>query len=200
MITGCNTNIRHLGKLFHVQTEDSGREHPHIISHVYYGGTIIASEKNGYEDRIESADLDREVRHLIEEQHKTLLKQLIHGDFDDVIRERLGIEAGDAPAAPKAKKEPEDPPYVDLAHTDLGNSATGAVTGPCLGDTAPSLDAKPPSEKKPPADDLQIAAFGGEGDSEKPLDEVILEYLVEKARDRNAGRESRPSRTPRSKE
>ena len=44
MITGSNTNVRHRGKLFHVQTEDSGRRNPHVISHVYYRGTILASE------------------------------------------------------------------------------------------------------------------------------------------------------------
>jgi hypothetical protein len=37
-------------------------------------------------------------------------------------------------------------------------------------------------------------------DSEKPLDEVILEYLVEKARDRSEGSEKRPARPSRSKE
>ena len=39
MITGCNTNILYRGKQFHVQTEDSGRANPHIMSHVYHGGT-----------------------------------------------------------------------------------------------------------------------------------------------------------------
>ena len=45
MITGFNTNVRHGGRTFHVQTEDSGRAHPHVISHLYFGGTILASEK-----------------------------------------------------------------------------------------------------------------------------------------------------------
>ena len=45
MITGFNTNVRHGGRVFHVQTEDSGLAHPHVISHLYYGGTILGSEK-----------------------------------------------------------------------------------------------------------------------------------------------------------
>ncbi len=58
MITGSNTNIRHRGRLFHVQTEDSGREHPHVISHLYYQGTILGSEKTTYADLMSSDDLD----------------------------------------------------------------------------------------------------------------------------------------------
>ena len=53
MITGFNTNVRHGGRVFHVQTEDSGRDHPHVISHLYYGGTILASEKRDYAEHLE---------------------------------------------------------------------------------------------------------------------------------------------------
>src|SRR5262249_56251916 len=48
MITGANTNVRYRGILFHVQTEDSGRANPHIISHVYHGGTILGTHKTDY--------------------------------------------------------------------------------------------------------------------------------------------------------
>ncbi|MBW2716462.1 MAG: hypothetical protein JRD03_10320, partial [Deltaproteobacteria bacterium] len=90
MITGCNTNVLYRGKQFHVQTEDSGRANPHIISHVYHGGTIIASEKSEYGDRIDAEELDIKVRAQIEFQHKTMLKHLTGGDFDAVIDERVG--------------------------------------------------------------------------------------------------------------
>jgi hypothetical protein len=210
MITGCNTNIRHLGKQFHVQTEDSGREHPHIISHVYHGGTIIASEKREYADRIDSADdLDSEVRRLIEEQHNAMLKRLRGGAFDAVIRERLGVGPGQAPSAPvppapvppaqvpAAAEVAAKPPSVEPASAGSGNGATPS-RGP--GETAPSLDELLPSPEQPSADQPAIPAFGGEADSEKPLDEVILEYLFEKARGRSEERENRPARPSRSKE
>ena len=85
MITGCNTNISHREMVFHVQTEDSGRANPHIISHVYYGGTIVGSRKQDYSDAVESPDLDREVRSRIEEQHKAMLTALLNGEFDQAI-------------------------------------------------------------------------------------------------------------------
>jgi hypothetical protein len=85
MITGCNTNVLYRGKQFHVQTEDSGRGKPHIISHVYHGGTIIASEKSSYAHRVDADELDIKVRAQIELQHKTMLKRLTGGEFDAVI-------------------------------------------------------------------------------------------------------------------
>jgi len=94
MITGCNTNVLYRGKQFHVQTEDSGRGKPHIISHVYHGGTIIASEKSSYAHRVDADELDIKVRAQIELQHKSMLKRLTHGELDAVIDEEADACAG----------------------------------------------------------------------------------------------------------
>jgi hypothetical protein len=141
--------------------------------------------------------LDNEVRRLIEEQHKAMLKQLCGGAFDAVIRERLQIGSAQVPAAAEvaAKSSVAEPTRVDSA---IGPK--GAISGPSQGDTAPSLDEVLPSPETPLANQAAIPAFGEETDSEKPLDEVILEYLVEKARGRSDGRENRPARPSRSKE
>ena len=95
MITGFNTNVRHGGRLFHVQTEDSGKAYPHVISHVYYGGTILASEKHDYEDLLGSDDLTEAVRALMEGQHKAMVARLKQGALDPVIAERLTDPAED---------------------------------------------------------------------------------------------------------
>ena len=44
-VTGFNHNIKHKGKVYHVQTEDSGVNNPHIITHLFVGGNILASKK-----------------------------------------------------------------------------------------------------------------------------------------------------------
>ena len=162
MITGSNTNVRHQGKLFHVQTEDSGRRNPHVISHLYYGGTILASEKTRYADLLdlESETLTKDVRALIEEQHQQMLKRLKRGDYDGVIAERLRSSKSKSGAS---GGEPAAPPP-----------------------TQPALDSKP-APALPPPDGEEPRAFGDGIVSQKPLDEVILEYLVEKARDRAEG-------------
>ena len=94
MLSGFNTNIRHRAVLFHVQTEDSGRGHPHIISHLYYGGTILASEKNGYADLLagehDDAEIEDGVKKRMQEQHKEILRSLRRGSFDEEIVVRQG--------------------------------------------------------------------------------------------------------------
>jgi hypothetical protein len=160
MLPGFNTNVRHKGVLFHVQSEDSGRAHPHVITHLYHGGTILFSEKSSYADQVEADDLPARVRELMETQHRAVLARLRSGDFDDSIRERLGpvMEEGAAtrPTATAPLDERTEPPLARAA--------------------AP-----------PPADDSPHEAtrpFGESVVSAKPLDEVILDYLVENARKR----------------
>jgi hypothetical protein len=184
MITGANTNVRYGGKLFHVQTEDSGLRSPHVISHVYHGGTILASEKTKYDELLdlESDSLGKEVRALIEEQHKSMLKKLTHGEFDSVIAERLGgtTDPGDTDSAPAGSAAKESPP------------STPAPTQPLIDEPDPATDgAAPASEER---------AFGEGIVSQKPLDEVILEYLVDKARDRVDDRESKAAARSRKQE
>ncbi len=101
MQSGFNTNVRHRGVVFHVQTEDSGLAHPHVITHLYHHGTIVASVKREYADRVDAPDLARELKGLMEAQHAAMLGRLRRGDFDDLVRERLGagVFGEEAPAA-----------------------------------------------------------------------------------------------------
>jgi len=193
MITGCNTNVLYRGKQFHVQTEDSGRGKPHIISHVYHGGTIIASEKSSYAHRVDAEELDIKVRAQIELQHKTMLKRLTGGELDAVLDERLG--GGVAPAKPAPAQAAKKPAAESKAST---GETSGSVTANAS--TDPSIDQEQPAaDTKPIIDDPAAAAFGTSADSEKPLDEVILEYLVDKARDRAADKKQPPARRQRQK-
>src|SRR5688500_10721392 len=96
MIIGATTNVRHRGVVFHLQAEDSGRAIPHVISHLYPRRTILASEQTEYGDALSVQDLEQVVRGLIETQHYSLLTRLRAGDFDALISERLGDEAGPA--------------------------------------------------------------------------------------------------------
>ena len=43
-LLGYNNNVRHKNRVFHIQTEDSGVKHPHIITHLFMdGGRILKS-------------------------------------------------------------------------------------------------------------------------------------------------------------
>ncbi len=167
MITGFNTNVRHGGRVFHVQTEDSGRDHPHVISHLYYGGTILASEKREYAEHVDAPDLTSVVRRLMDEQHRSMLERLAGGHFDPVISERLG------------GGETTDPSAAVRNETTDGTTAQPAET------TSPAAPPAPePSRAEPTAPEAR--AFGEGIVSDKPLDEVILDYLVDKSRTRGS--------------
>ena len=153
LITGFNTNVRHAGRVFHVQTEDSGRDRPHVISHVYCNGTILASKKSDYADGLGAGDLNATLRRFMEKQHRNMLETLQRGGFDAAIADRLGGEAADSP-------ERADP---------AGESAPGRV-------------------------------FGDSVVSARPLDTVILEYLVDKSRTRDAVVDAPSARGSRSRE
>jgi len=83
MVLGFNHNIQYKGEIFHIQTEDSGVETPHIITLLYRGGTIITSKKTSYADIIRMDNLDKVVEELMKDQHKEMLHRLKAGEFDE---------------------------------------------------------------------------------------------------------------------
>jgi hypothetical protein len=84
MIPGFNHNIKHKGRVFHVQTEDSGPKNPHIITHLFVGGNIVSSKKTQYADLVGKPDYEKTVKSMMEEQHKQMLRNLVNGAFDAV--------------------------------------------------------------------------------------------------------------------
>jgi hypothetical protein len=85
-ILGYNHNFRHRGLVFHVQTEDSGIENPHIFTHLFNGGVILATRKLTY-DIGSAAEV---VKALMQAQHKAMLKDLKQGTFDEKIDRYFG--------------------------------------------------------------------------------------------------------------
>lgn len=84
MIPGFNHNIKHKGRVYHIQTEDSGPKNPHIITHLFVGGNILASKKTEYTEILGKPDYEKTVRSMMEEQHKQMLRNLVNGVYDGV--------------------------------------------------------------------------------------------------------------------
>lgn len=168
MISGVNTNIRYRGVLFHVQSESSGVNNPHILTHLFKGGDILASTKCSYSDKLGSENLDSEVRAMMEDQHKSMLRALSRGDHDEVIIARVGPDVFDEEKGPDTDVTIPPPEVVEAAP---GEGATAAA--------ASSEGAQPVSAKERLA-----RAFGDGVVTQKPLDEVVLEFLVDSARNR----------------
>jgi hypothetical protein len=75
---------------------------------------------------------------------------------------------------------------------------SGSVTSGAATDPAVDVE-RSAADTEPIFDEPSTPGFGKSPDSEKPLDEVILEYLVDKARDRAAGKKQPPARRQRQK-
>jgi hypothetical protein len=167
MVVGFNHNIKHKGKMYHIQTEDSGLENPHIITHLFVGGNILASKKTSYADIVGAENLGQVVRELMEEQHKEMLRNLINGVYDDI----------DSSYAQQASSYQPGQIHADGRTVRM----QPGVTIP-----TPSSDPKhlPPEvltamhEPTPlMRNDGAETLFGEDLISEKSLDEVILAFL-----------------------
>jgi hypothetical protein len=165
MVTGFNHNIKHRGKLYHIQTEDSGLGSPHIITHLFVGGNILASKKTSYADIVGADNLQQVVRELMEEQHKEMLRNLINGVYDD-----LDVDVSAAKSYQPGQLRPGE--GVRLQEGRPSPSGPHRVIPP---EVVAARQEPTPVLKNDAVETL----FGEDLISEKSLDEVILSYLAE---------------------
>jgi hypothetical protein len=90
-LVGFNNNVKHKGRVFHVQTEDSGVSRPHIVTHLFAdGGRILKSTRTDYSEHVGRTDMGPVVRTLMKEQHKAMFIALRDGQLDQTIEGLLG--------------------------------------------------------------------------------------------------------------
>jgi len=163
VVVGFNHNFRYRGEIFHVQTEDSGRKNPFVVTLLYKGGTILASKKTSYADILKIDHLERVVEELMKDQHREMLRRLKNGDFDPTIQALFFSKgtpaAGEKAAAPVPKPAPAATPAA-------GPSVPPAPVPPSPPAEKPA-SAHPP--QTPPRRDKVVEAS---------LDEIILSYLA----------------------
>lgn len=82
MVTGFNTDVKHDGRVYHVQTEDKGLQNPIIETLIYMGGEILAARRTSYADLIERGGEEKEVAERIESQHNRTILDIKNGKFD----------------------------------------------------------------------------------------------------------------------
>ena len=81
MITGFNTDIKHQGVTYHVQTEDKGTTNPLIETLIYKGGEILGSRRLPYSDLVKGPEDEASITRLMEEQHKGMIQEVKRGRF-----------------------------------------------------------------------------------------------------------------------
>ena len=90
-LLGFNNNVRHQGRVFHIQTEDSGIKRPHLITHLFAdGGRILKTMRTDYSEHIGCEDMRSVVRKLMKDQHKAMFVALRSGELNALIAEAFG--------------------------------------------------------------------------------------------------------------
>ncbi len=129
-LLGYNNNVRHKNRVFHIQTEDSGVKHPHVITHLFMdGGRILKSVKRSYAEHVGADNLSDTVRTMMKEQHKAMFIALRDGEYDNLLEPpNAGRPSPEAPRpAPEASRaEPPTPRIEPPAPVALG-AAPGVV-------------------------------------------------------------------------
>lgn len=80
MVTGFNTDIKHNGIVYHIQTEP--RKDAGIETTVYVRGAVIHSLKTSYQDFLNSPDYsDERLKRLLEDQHRQVIARIRAGEI-----------------------------------------------------------------------------------------------------------------------
>jgi hypothetical protein len=176
---GFNNNVKYKGAVYHVQTEDSGLDKPHIITHLFAdGGRVIKTHKRNYNEHVTRDDVAKFVRALMKGQHMEMLLFLREGKFDYVIEGRGmgGVEVLTEPpnvdVKRLGKKKEED--TSDEPTTEVTAAATVAAAA------APKMPSIPPPDtQRTPRKArchlvVQRSLVGGPAQYSVMEDEVIL--------------------------
>lgn len=186
-LLGYNTNVRHKGRLYHIQTEDSGVGHPHIITHLFAdGGRIVGSKKTSYAEHLNAEGLQDTVKKLMQAQHKAMFIALRDGHYDEASPTEIASDSSPTPALSEVDSPSAETP---VRGTAPGSGERRAGEGekqpdkrsPLYQDTLPASGASSQPTSAPAPGRQSI--FGSDLTSEKSLDEVILSYLATDEKD-----------------
>ena len=80
MVTGFNTDIKHNGVVYHIQTEP--RKEGGIETAVYVRGAVIHSVKTSQREFVQSAEYsDDKFKRLLEDQHRLVIGRIRAGEI-----------------------------------------------------------------------------------------------------------------------
>ena len=82
MLSGFNHNLKYKGRIFHIQTEDGGKDNPQILTHAFLGGVILDTVRQAYDDLLETQNWQETLRGRMKAQHLEEIRKLFSGAFD----------------------------------------------------------------------------------------------------------------------
>jgi len=79
---GYDTRVDFKGEAYIVQTQDKGLGAQYIESLIYKSGRLLASRRAFYTAFLGLPDSGDRIARMMEEQHKTILGQIVEGRYD----------------------------------------------------------------------------------------------------------------------
>lgn len=179
-LVGFNNNFRYRGLSFHIQTEDSGVERPHIITHLFVdGGRVIKTLRNDYSEHVNDPGYRTVVQRMMRDQHRAMAYDLRQGRIDPIID---GLVSGGA-TLPSQRHEPTPTLSAEPTPTPSAEPNQLPSTGAASRATAAIGSAQPASRARRPAAGVAARAgreLGADFVALPPdsLDEIILRYVA----------------------
>ena len=200
-VLGFNNNVRHRGRVFHIQTEDSGVKSPRIVTHLFAdGGRIIKTARTSYAELVGRSDLTQTVRQMMKDQHRSMFTALRAGELDELLE----ASCGPLPLPPVERTETNElpalsvrePPVVHAVSAPIVAAASSSASSRTLSN--PNLHRIPPSVPPPSREaiDLAVGAID-KFPPEAPSATLPVAARVDAGRARKSNPPvSRKSRTP----
>ena len=191
VITGFNTDVRHEGHVYHVQTEDGGKDNPILESLIYIGGTIVAKKLTPYPELINDEARQETLASLLKRQHQVIIAAIKAGRIEDLIRHSLKQQSGNEaqdnePGRKKASPEPaESLPAADpiklprhrRAKIEIPPNQASSTDVPASILPAKSLSSKSVRPPVRASSGVKVGAGSPRGDtSGLNLDQVLEDY------------------------
>lgn len=174
---GFNSEIEHKGRPFHVQTEDSGIDHPRVVTHLFAGGgRVIATRKSDYSACVGTTSYPHLVKELILIQHRDMCARLRSGEYDDLI--------ASLSSRPQPREEsPFDLEAVEALAKRRRERATSSAesareVAPPSRAPAPAAVESLPASSVGQLDASQVVLFEDVPSSASALDELIAEHVA----------------------
>jgi hypothetical protein len=160
-LLGYNNNVRHKGKVFHIQTEDSGAKYGHIITHLFMdGGRILKSVKTSYAEYLGNDRMSDIVREMMKQQHKAMFIALRDGKFDALVEGGSGEAAQmSRPPSPPSPEAPVHPSVPSEDAVAIAIDPRAEVSAAAAVSFAEQPDEVPVTVREAPELMLDIAAL-----------------------------------------
>lgn len=209
-VLGFNNNVRHRGRVFHIQTEDSGVKSPRIVTHLFAdGGRIIKTTRTSYAEHLQRADLAQHVRQMMKEQHKSMFAALRAGDLDELLEKSCGPlplpptprSATGAEPGPSSSASSAIVPAVQIAVAETAEAAP--LSSPSVAIPArptrplsnPNIFKIPPSVPPPSREAIDLAVGGLEPVAREPAAAPAPPRSAEATNSRKSAASPRKSRS-----